>query len=234
MRALELQLCNREALFGSRFFDAALLFIKRVVPAVKLQPRRIKLCDLIYERQQPSVVAYDYKPLRPRGDEIIDELPRRKIEMVRRLVEQNKVRLFEEQAGDADSHKLAAADRRDGLLKREVRDSELFEDSLDPLGEVPQILDHLEICIRAFAPCDALVRPDSVRKPERIGDGRVRRDRVALRQVRDLTRLRLCFRRTRDFPPGQQVEQRRFSDAVLPDQTCADRVEAERERVEEV
>src|SRR5690606_27436268 len=129
---------------------------------------------------------------------------------------------------ETDAHQLAAAEMRDGLLRREVCDPEPREHAFDALGQVPCLLDGVEVGGYAVALLDAGegvqfgAAAEGIRHRRRLVEGYV------LRQVRNAARARDAS--VRRLPAtGQQVEQRRLARAVGTDESGADGREAEME-----
>src|SRR5262249_40374089 len=132
-------------LFGGVSFDFALLAIKLIIAAVDLQPVRVQLRDLIEEREQASVVTDDDQSLLPRGDQIVDGLPRGQVQMISRFVQNQKIRLFEQQPRYPYARQLAAAQTLHAPVDGDAQHPHLREDLLDPFAQIPAIRDQIEI-----------------------------------------------------------------------------------------
>src|SRR5262245_3686538 len=124
-------------LFSGVSFDLALLAIKLIMAPVELQSVGVQLRDLIEEREQSAVVADDNQPLLPRGDQLVDGLSRGQVKMIGRLVQDQKVRLFEQQPRDPHARQLAAAQALDAPVEGDVRHANPRKDLLDPFAQTP-------------------------------------------------------------------------------------------------
>src|SRR5262245_17776338 len=88
-----LRACERG--FGGLSFDLALLAVESKISAIELQPVSAQFSDLIDEREESSIMTDDNQPLLPLRDQLVDEIARGQIEVIRRFIENQKNRFFQ-------------------------------------------------------------------------------------------------------------------------------------------
>src|SRR5215510_9757321 len=218
-------------LFSRASFGLALLAIKLIIAAVELQPVRVQLRDLIEEREQAAVVADYDQSLLPRGDQVVDGPPRGQVQMISRFVQDQKIRLFEQQPRDPHARHLAAAQALHAPVENDVRYLEFRKDLLDPFPQIPAIRNKIEIARCSFAALDAFERGDLIGEINRVRDGCGRDESRLLRQIRnsattvDRADRRLAFAR-------ENLEKCGLADPVCAHQAGANRAETESEIIE--
>jgi len=153
------------------------------------------------------------------------------VEVIRGLVEQQELRLAEQQPGETHARHLAVAQAAERPVRRDAADAHPLERARRALGQIPAPVEALDVRRGPLAELDAGVGGQLVGDAQRRRDGRHWIEGDRLRQVRDAARARHAAGARRP-PAGQHVEQRRLADAVGADEPRTHHVERERQRLE--
>src|SRR5262245_42372019 len=105
--------------------------------------------------------------------------------MISRFVQNQKIRLFEQQPRDPYARQLAAAQALHAPVENDVRYLEFRKDLLDPFPQIPAIRNKIEIAGCSFAALAAFERGYLIGEINRVRDGCGRDEPRLLRHIRN-------------------------------------------------
>lgn len=108
--------------------------------------------DPVHRFEQRAIVAGHQRPAAPLCQQLRDRIASRRVEIVRRLVQQQQVGRVDQQSGNGDPHALPATEAGQQALRIECGQSGSGQRGFDPLRQCPIGLG--KVCLRPAASLD--------------------------------------------------------------------------------
>ncbi len=204
-------------LLGGGLLGRHLLGVRREAAAVPAHRAVAQLADPLHPLEELAVVADDEQGARPGAEHVVEPRPRRGVEVVGRLVEEQDVGPAEQQPGQPEPDRLAAGQLAEAAVQDRGGQAEAFELGDRSLLDVPLVTDRLEVSRVAGAGVESAQRPQRRTDPEHVVDAARPVEDEVLRQVAHLAGHRHRAGR-RPQHTGREPEQRGLAGAVGADQ----------------
>ena len=192
----------------------------------------MQLGDAVHPVEQHAVVADHQQGAAEVVERVVQAEPGVDVEVVGRLVEQQHVGTPEQLGGQTDGDHLAAGERPERSVQRDVGQAEPGELGAGSLLDVPVVADRGEHGVGGVAGGQRVERVDDRRDAEHVGDGPVRIERQRLRQIAERA-VDGHGARSRGVLARDEAQQRALARAVRCDQTGAATGDGEGQVVEQ-